>query len=71
MLTVDITTKDGNEITIKNIDSMYYTEEDETYRLFNDLNDMSVSSTKSIDDIELDGDTIYIPISIISLITIK
>ena len=71
MLTINITTKDDNEITIKNIDSMYYTEEDETYRLFNDLNDMSISFTKPIDDIEIDGDTIYIPISIISLITIK
>ena len=71
MLTVNITTKDGNEITIKNIDSLYYTEEDETYRLFNDLNDMTLSSTKPIDDIEIDGDTIYVPISIISLISIR
>lgn len=70
MFTIEIKTIDDKYITIKHADHFYY-DSDKLFRVFNDLNDMEISMPENIEDIDIEEDTVYIPLNIVSLLTIK
>lgn len=71
MLTIEIATNDDKILKITHADAFWYDSEDETYRVTNDLNDMVISMPESIEDVEIDDDMVFIPLSIVKLITVK
>ena len=71
MLTIEIVTNDDKDLKITHADAFWYDSEDETYRVTNDLNDMIISMPENIEDVEINDDMVFIPLSIVKLITVK
>lgn len=74
MMTVSITFKNLKKLELRHVDSCYLSEEDNTWRFFNDLDDLKIEeelvNIESL-GVEFDGDTVFVPHDIINSISFK
>lgn len=73
-MTVSITFKNLKKLTLRHIDSCYLSKEDNTWRFFNDLDDLEIEEELiNIEKlgVEFDGDTVFVPHGTINSISFK